>query len=181
MLKTLDDDQKNELKAVFIFGLVIALTIDAIWLFVIFPQMGRNPWRWPIALLTVIVQTLITIFGLVLAARLHREIKVSVWFALPYGALAGAVVGAVSIGLSIGFRILLGMRSGMIEMMGEAAYLNSASLWLQFREGLVGGVVFGAYGGFIPGALGSLALSLWRHFRNKRGLQTTNQTQAIHD
>jgi hypothetical protein len=128
--------------------------------------MSPNTWRWPIAVLTCVIQTIVTTGGIVLAARLQRRLRVNAWFAIPYGAVAGALVGAVSLGLAIGVRTLLGMRAGMIVMEQEAAFLNTASAMRQFMEGFGGGVAFGMVGGFIPGAVGSLAISIWQCHRD---------------
>ncbi len=154
--------QRRELRAAAIFGLAIALAIDIGWLVLLFPEMAPNVWRWPITAATCAIQTLVTTAGVVGAAWLHHKLRVNVWFAVPYGAVAGAIVGAVSLGLAIGVRTLLGMRVGMIVMQQEAAFLNEASAGRQFLEGFGGGVAFGMVGGFIPGAIGSLALSIWR-------------------
>jgi hypothetical protein len=154
--------QRGELRAAAIFGLIIAIAVDIGWLFTLFPYMSPNVWRWPIAALTCALQTIVTTGGLILAARLHRRFSVNAWFAIPYGVVAGALVGAVSLGLAIGVRTLLGMRAGMIIMEQEAAFLNTASAMRQFIEGFGAGVAFGMVGGFIPGAVGSLALSIWR-------------------
>jgi len=159
------DAQREELKAAAIFGLVIAIAIDVGWLFTLFPYMDPNFWRWPIAVLTCLIQTVVTTGGIVLAAWLHRRLRVNVWFAVPYGMLAGALVGALSLGLAIGVRTLLGMRVGMIVMQQEAEFLNTASAARQFMEGFGGGIAFGIVGGLIPGAVGSLALSIWRRRR----------------
>ena len=104
------------------------------------------------------------------AAQLGRwgELGVNVWLAIPYGALAGALAGALSLGLSIGVRTLLGMRTGMIIMLEEWAYLNSAPAITQFMDGFRGGVAFGVSGGLLPGMIGSLALSIWRRWRELR-------------
>lgn len=171
---TVEDAQRGELRAATIYGLFIAIALDAVWLFALFPYMAPNFWRWPVAALTCLIQTIATTGGIVLAARLHRRLRVNVWFAIPYGAVAGALVGAVSLGLAIGLRTLLGMRIGMIVMEQEAAFLNDASAMRQFMEGFGGGVAFGMIGGFIPGAVGSLALSIWRRRRTSR-LHQPNQ------
>ncbi|MBI5351184.1 MAG: hypothetical protein HZB50_00955 [Chloroflexi bacterium] len=154
--------QRGELRAAAIFGLIIAIAIDIGWLFTLFPYMDPNVWRWPIAVLTCVIQTIVTTGGIILAARLHKRLRVNIWFAIPYGVVSGALVGAVSLGLAIGFRTLLGMRTGMIVMVQEAEFLNTASAIRQFMEGFGAGVAFGMVGGFIPGAAGSLALSMWR-------------------
>lgn len=159
-----NNSQRQELRAALVFGGVIAAAVDAGWLFTLYPYMGANPWRWPIAILTCVIQTVCTVAGVAAAARLHHRLGVNLWLALPFGALAGAAVGAVSIGLSIGVRAWLGMRSGMIVMLRESAWLNTAPVWRQIWEGLSAGLAFGAVGGFLPGALGSLALSLRRRF-----------------
>ena len=160
--------QARELRAAAIYGLLIAAAIDAGWLFTLFPYMDPNRWRWPIAILTCLIQTVFTTGGIVLAARLHQKVRVGLWAALPYGAAAGAVVGAISIGLAIGVRALLGMRVGMIEMVREAAWLNTAPAWRQFWEGCSAGLAFGAVGGYIPGAIGALALSIWRRWHTRK-------------
>ncbi len=162
---TTQKTQQNEPRAAAIFGLVIATAIDIGWLFTLFPYMSPNPWRWPIAVLTCVIQTTVTTGGIIIAARLHRRLKINVWFAIPYGAAAGALVGAASLGLAIGFRTLLGMRIGMIVMEQEAAFLNTASAMRQFMEGFGAGLAFGMVGGFIPGAVGSLVLSIWRRHK----------------
>lgn len=162
------DTQRMELKAAAVFGLAIAIAIDVGWLFTLFPYMAPNVWRWPIAVLTCLIQTVVTTGGIVLAAWLHRKLRVNAWFAVPYGAIAGAVVGALTLALSIGVRTLLGMRAGMIVMEQEAAFLNTASALRQFMEGFGAGVAFGMVGGFIPGAAGSLVLSIWRRRRELR-------------
>ena len=167
---TTENTQRGELRAAAIFGLIIAIALDIVWLFMLFPYMSPNTWRWPIAVLTCVIQTIVTTGGIVLAARLHRRLRVNVWFAILYGAVAGALVGAVSLGLAIGVRTLLGMRAGMIVMEQEAAFLNTASAMRQFMEGFGGGVAFGMVGGFIPGAVGSLAISIWRHHREQRAV-----------
>lgn len=167
MYMTIDNIQRSELKAAAILGLIIAVAIDIGWLFTLFPYMSPNTWRWPIAVLTCVIQTIVTTGGLVLAARLHRRLRVNVWIAILYGAVAGALVGAVSLGLAIGIRTLLGMRTGMIVMEQESAFLNTASAMRQFMEGFGAGVAFGMVGGFIPGAVGALALSIWRRHREK--------------
>jgi len=165
---TTDNTQRGELRAAAIFGLIIAIAIDIGWLFTLFPYISPNTWRWPIAVLTCVIQTIITTGGIVLVAQLHRRLRVNVWFAILYGAVAGSVVGAVSLGLAISVRTLLGMRAGMIVMEQEAAFLNTASAVRQFMEGFGAGVAFGMVGGFIPGAVGSLALSIWRRHREQR-------------
>jgi cation transporter-like permease len=109
---TTENTQRGELRAAAIFGLIIAIVIDIGWLFTLFPYMSPNTWRWPIAVLTCVIQTIVTTDGIVLAARLHRRLRVNAWFAIPYGAVAGALVGAVSLSLAIGVRTLLGMRDG---------------------------------------------------------------------
>ena len=162
------DDRRKELRAAAGFGLLIAAAIDVGWLFTLFPYMDPNPWRWPIAVGTCIIQTAVTTGGIVLAAMLHQKLRVNVWSAVPYGAVAGAVVGALSLGLAIGFRTLAGMRSGMIVMVQEAASLNTAPPFQQFMEGFGAGVAFGMVGGFLPGAVGSLALSIRRRRRATR-------------
>lgn len=167
-------EQSRELKAAVIFGLIIAIAVDIGWLFFLYPHMGANKWRWPIAILSCLVQTVFTVGGIVLAARLHRRLRVNLWFAVPFGVVSGVVVGAVSIGLAIGIRAWLGMQSGMIEMVREAAWLNTAPVWRQIWEGLSAGLAFGAVGGFIPGAIGSFALSIWRRLRSRK--QTTKIT-----
>jgi len=58
--------------------------------------------------------------------------------------------------------------AGMIVMEQEAAFLNAASAMRQFMEGFGAGVAFGMVGGFIPGAVGSLTISIWRHHREQR-------------
>lgn len=161
---------RSELRAAAIFGLLIATAINLGWLFTLWPQMGANFWRWPIAILTCLIQTVVTVYGLVLAARLHQRLKISPWLAIPFGVVAGALVGAVSISLTIGVRSVLGMQSGMIVMLRESAYLNEASAFQQFLEGAAAGAAFGAVGGFIPGAVGSLALSIWRWLRSKHSV-----------
>jgi len=161
---------RKDLKAAAIFGLLIATTINLGWLFTLWPQMGANFWRWPIAILTCFIQMMITVYGLILVARLHGHLKINPWLAIPFGAVAGALVGAISIGLTIGIRSVLGMQSGMIVMLRESAYLNEASAFQQFLEGAAAGAAFGAVGGFIPGAVGSLALSVWRWLRSKRSI-----------
>ena len=166
------ETSRVELRAAAIFGLAIALAIDLGWLFTLWPYMDPNPWRWPIAALTCLIQTAVTTGGIVGAAWLHGKLRVKVWFAVPYGVLAGALVGALSLGLTIGVRTLLGMRAGMIVMEQEAAFLNSASAMRQFLEGFGGGVAFGIVGGFIPGAAGSLALSIWRRRQMRAGAST---------
>ena len=165
-----------ELLAAAIFGALIALAIDLGWLFTLWPYMDPNPWRWPIAALTCLLQTAVTTGGMVGVAWLHGKLHTNAWLAIPYGALAGALVGALSLGLAIGVRTLLGMRSGMIVMEQEAAFLNSASAMRQFLEGFGSGVAFGIVGGFIPGAAGSLALSIWRRLRDSR--RAINLTSA---
>ncbi|MCX6031899.1 MAG: hypothetical protein NT169_21700 [Chloroflexi bacterium] len=111
---------RSDLKAAVIFGLLIAGAIDVFWLVGLFPAMSPGAWRWPLAVLTCLMQTLLTTAGITFFAWLHRRLRVNIWFALPYGALAGAATGALSLGLSIG------MRTGMIVMLAEFAYLNSA-------------------------------------------------------
>ena len=165
---TTENTQRGELRAAAIFGLIIAIAIDIGWLFMLFPYMSPNTWRWPIAVLTCVIQTIVTTVGIIFATRLHKRLKINVWFAIPYGAVAGALVGAVSLGLAIGVRTLLGMRAGMIVTEQEAAFLNTASAMRQFMEGFGGGVAFGMVGGFIPGAVGSLAISIWRRHREQR-------------
>jgi hypothetical protein len=164
---TIDIDQRDEFSAAAIFGLIIAITLDIGWLFTLFPYMSPNTWRWPIAALTCIIQTIITTGGIIIAAGLHKRLRVNARFAIPYGAVAGALVGAVSLGLAIGVRTLLGMRAGMIVMEQEAAFLNTASAMRQFIEGFGAGVAFGIVGGFIPGVVGSLTLSIWRNHREQ--------------
>jgi hypothetical protein len=166
-----------ELRAAAIFGLLLALVIDIGWLFTLWPYMAPNPWRWPIAALTCLIQAVVTTAGIVGAAWLHGMLRVNVWFAIPYGVVAGAFVGALSLGLTIGVRTLLGMRVGMIVMEQEAAFLNSASAMRQFLEGFGGGVAFGAVGGFLPGAAGSLALSIWRRRRIRAETSTEQAPQ----
>ena len=165
---TIENTQRGEFRAAAIFGLIIAIAIDIGWLFTLFPYMSPNTWRWPIAILTCVIQTIVTTVGIIIAARLHKRLRVNVWFAIPYGAVAGALVGAVSLGLAIGVRTLLGMRAGMIVMEQEAAFLNTASAMRQFMEGFGAGVAFGMVGGFVPGAVGSLAISIWRRHREQR-------------
>jgi hypothetical protein len=164
---TIMNTQRGEFRAAAIYGLVIASAMDLGWLFTLFPYMSPNPWRWPIAILTCVIQTGVTTGGIILAARYHRRLRVNLWLAIPYGAVAGALVGALSLGLAIGVRTLLGMRAGMIVMEQEAAFLNSASAMRQFMEGFGAGVAFGMVGGFIPGAVGSLAISIWRRHREQ--------------
>ncbi|HSN95500.1 MAG TPA: hypothetical protein VLR89_10635 [Anaerolineaceae bacterium] len=165
---TSPDIQRNELKTAAIFGLLIATAINLGWHFTLWLQMGANFWCWPIAILTCHIQTVVTVYGLILATRLHRHLIIDPWLAIPFGAVAGALVGAISIGLTIGVRSVLGIQSGMIEMLREAAFLNEASAFQQFLEGAAAGATFGAVGGFIPEAVGSLALSLWRKVRARR-------------
>jgi len=151
-----------------LIGGLAAAAIDIGWQFTLWPHMGANPWRWPIAIFTCLIQTVVTVYGVILIARWHKRFKIKIWSAIPYGMVAGALVGAVSIGLSIGARSILGMRSGMIVRLREAAFLNDASVFRQFMEGFTAGLAFGAVGGFIPGAIGSLALSILRWFRVKK-------------
>lgn len=165
---TIESTQRGERRAAAIFGLIIAIAIDIGWLFTLFPYMSPNSWRWPIAVLTCVIQTTVTTVGIIIAAQVHQRLRVNVWFAIPYGAVAGALVGAVSLGFAIGARTLLGMRAGMIVMEQEAAFLNTASAMRQFMEGFGAGVAFGMVSGFIPGAVGSLALSIWRRHREQR-------------
>src|SRR3989304_310011 len=165
---TIENTQRGEFRAAAIFGLIIAFAIDIGWLFTLFPYMSPNPWRWPIAILTCVIQTIVTTCGIIIAARLHKRLRVNVWFAIPYGAVAGALVGAVSLGLAIGVRTLLGMRAGMIVMEQESAFLNTASAMRQFMEGFGAGVAFSIVGGFLPGAMGSIAMSIWRRHREQR-------------
>ena len=167
---TIVNTQQIELRAAKIFGLIIAVAIDIGWLLTLFPYMSPNTWRWTIAILTCVIQTIVTLGGIILAAQLHRKLRVNVWLAIPFGAMVGALVGAISLGLAIGIRTLLGMRAGMIVMEQEAAFLNSASAIRQFMEGFGAGVAFGMVGGFIPGAAGSFALSIWRHHREQRAV-----------
>jgi hypothetical protein len=63
------------------------------------------------------------------------------------------------------------MQAGIIVMLGEYAYLNSAPALAQFVEGFRGGMAFGLMGGLLAGMAGSLALSIWRgrQERSKKG------------
>ncbi len=161
-METSPTENRSEKKAGAIVGLIIALAIDLGWLFLLWPAMAVNVWRWPIAFLTCLIQTAITTYGAVGFVWLHSKLKVSPWFALPYGAAAGAIVGALSLGLAIGVRTLLGTRVGMIVFEREAAFLNTTSDFRLFLEGFGGGVAFGMVGFFIPGMIGALVLSLRR-------------------
>lgn len=166
-MKAIEESRKESIAAL-VYGSLAALAIDIGWLFFLYPYMGPNRWRWPIAIASCLVQTIFTIAGIWLVARLHRRLKVNIWFSIPYGVLAGALAGAISIGLAIGLRGWLGMKSGMIQMEREDAWLNAAPAWRQFWEGAKAGLAFGAVGGYIPGALGSLALSIWRAVSRKK-------------
>ncbi|MDI6800340.1 MAG: hypothetical protein QMD53_06750, partial [Actinomycetota bacterium] len=59
---------RSELRAAGVFGLLIAITIDLGWLFTLWPHTAANPWRWPIAALTCVIQTVVTTAGVVGAA-----------------------------------------------------------------------------------------------------------------
>ncbi len=159
---------RSEHKTGAIIGLIIALGIDLGWLFLLWPAMTPNPWRWPIAFLTCVMQTAVTTFGAVGFVWLHSKLKVNLWFALPFGAVTGALVGALSLGLAIGVRTWLGTRVGMIVFEQEAAFLNAASNFRLFLEGFGGGFAFGVIGFFVPGMLGALALSLRRRRQERK-------------
>ena len=160
------EKERKALKASAFVGLALALGVDLIWLFGIYPAMPQdNPWALPIILLTCITQTALTTAGAIGFTWTHMKLKVNTWLAIPYGALIGALAGGISLGISIGLRTVCGRAAGIIVYQGEMAYMNSAPWWQVFGDGFIGGFGFGLTA-LIPGAIGALVLSF--AFRSRK-------------